>query len=99
MRVYGQTGRFFLPPNFMVGWKPTLHPDHREFSCLHIQDAIARGLFVLNNDRNESPNVQGRFSARSGRFCFGTEWSVLGRIDTFALCQGMVCARASVDAG
>jgi hypothetical protein len=23
--VYGQTGRFFLPLNFMVGWKPTAH--------------------------------------------------------------------------
>jgi hypothetical protein len=23
--VYGQTGRFFLPLNFMVGWKPTPH--------------------------------------------------------------------------
>jgi hypothetical protein len=23
--VYGQTGRFFLPLNFMIGWKPTPH--------------------------------------------------------------------------
>jgi hypothetical protein len=23
--IYGQTGRFFLPLNFMVGWKPTPH--------------------------------------------------------------------------
>ena len=22
---YGQTGRFFLPLNFMIGWKPTEH--------------------------------------------------------------------------
>ena len=56
--VYGQTGRFFLPLNFMVGWKPTRtyrgfgrvwHTDNKRFSSLHFQDPTEAGISVLEH--------------------------------------------------
>ena len=55
--VHNQTGRLFLPLNFMVGWKPTEHtvvsaefgiPIINDFLVYTFKNLIEGGLFVLS---------------------------------------------------
>ena len=90
--VHGQTGRFFLPLNFMIGWKPTPHtitsaefgiPIIKDFPAYTFKTQSTRGLFVLNNKRKEL-HPEDRFWTHSYRFCFGAENSARSRHRPFA---------------
>ena len=64
--VWNQTGRLFLPLNFMVGWKPTEHtvisaefgiPIIRDFPVYTFKNLIESGLFVLIRPSNLTPRA------------------------------------------